>query len=264
MNAALLWKEWREQRWRCVLGTLVLTTLSAGLVRAQLVTTPESVLLVFGPLGLLLAVFLAMGSVATERADRTWEFLRAQPLGPAAILRTKWLVGAGNLAVALLAAGCAAHAAAWSRGLFDLPAPPIYGNRDVPASLGFLLVNSGETLWTLVAFSLVSLLAWYTVLFFILTRARNELHAGLGGVALTLACLAWLLQYSAAHFEVDWLGHSVANALWTSALINPLSPLVFVLDPPGYRLLATGVSVLVWIVGPLWLAGRLERARRLV
>jgi hypothetical protein len=253
MMTALLWKEWREQRWRCVLGTLVVTTLSASLVRAQLVTMPEAVALIFGPIGLVLAIFLAMGSVATERADGTWPFLRARPVGVASLLRIKWLIGAASLTAAFLLAGAGAHVAAWSRGLFDLPAPPLELG---PRYTGALPCgNSAGWMWGLVFLSYVSMLAWYTVLFVLLTRARDELHAGLGGLLLTIACLAWLLQYPASKEVWNW-EPAIRNALWLSALINPLSPLVFLFEPLPYRLLAISVALVLWTVGPLLLMGR--------
>jgi hypothetical protein len=258
VNRALLWKEWREQGWRCVLGTLVLTTLSASLVRAQLVTMPEAVVLVFGPLGLILAIFLAMGSVATERADGTWHFLRAQPIAAARILRIKWLVGAVNLVVTFLIAGGAAYLAARTRGLFDLLPPPANLGPQFAGKLPF--GNSAAWLWALVLLSLVSMLAWYTVLFFILTRARNELHAGLGGILLTLAGLAWLMQYPLMLHGVQENG----GVLWVSGLLNPLSPIAFsFFESAACQLLAVAIALLLWTAGPVWLIGRLDRAGRL-
>lgn len=260
MIGALLWKEWREQGWRCVLGTLVLPTLSASLVRAQLVSMPEAVVLVFGPLGLILAIFLAMGSVATERADGTWRFLRAQPIAAARILRIKWLVGALNLILTFLIAGVAAYLAARSRGLFELARPPAELG---PQFTGIVaLGNSAAWLWTLVLLALVSMLAWYTVLFFVLTRARNELHAGLGGILLTLACLAWLLQYPTSMELARW-DSEVLHVFWIYALLNPLSPIAFLFESAACQLLATAIALLVWTAGPLCLVGRLERAGRL-
>lgn len=259
MNAALLWKEWREQRWRCLLGTLVMATISASLVRAQIVMLPEAVVLVFGPLGLMLAIFLAMGSVATERDDETWDFLIARPIDRARILRLKWLVGAVYLVAALLIAGVAAHAAAASRGLFSIaPVPP-----DLAEQFPSLVPpgNSAGWMWTLVLLSAVSMLAWYTVLFFLLTRARNELHAGLGGVLLTLACLAWLLQYPMSRTLTYSSDAVTPHVLWTCALFNPLSPIAFLFEPAMYRLLTVLIALLVWTLGPLWLIGRLERRR---
>lgn len=260
MRLALLWKEWREQRWRCVLGTLVLAVIAASLVRAQLIPLPESLVIVFGPLGLLLAIFLAMGSVATEREDGTWDFLRARPVPIVTLLRAKWLIGALHLVVAFVVAGAAVYWAARSRRLFALALSPEWldpGPR-VLGSLG----ESATSLWLLVSLSLVAMLAWYTVLFFILTRARNELHAGLRGVLLTLAAVAWMLQYPASRAE--WFTDPpLAKALWTSALLNPLSPLVYILEKPVWQALSVGIALIVWTAGPLWLVGRLERAGRL-
>lgn len=259
MRTALLWKEWCEQRWRCVLGTLVLAVIAASLVRAQLIPLPESLVIVFGPLGLLLAIFLAMGSVATEREDGTWEFLRARPVGTATLLRAKWLIGALNLVVAFAVAGTTVYWAAHSRRLFALPTPPgVELEPRLLASLG----QTVQSLWLLVSVSLVAMLAWYTVLFFILTRARNELHAGLGGVLLTLAALAWMLQYPASR-AVWFSDPAVRTVLWTSALLNPWSPVVFILESPVWQAVSVGVAFVLWIAVPLWLVGRLERGGRL-
>jgi hypothetical protein len=262
MIRAMLWKEWREQRWRCVLGTLVLATMAASLVRAQLIPTPEAVLIIFGPLGLLLAIFMAMGSVATERADDTWAFLIAQPTRRATLLRLKWLVGAVNLLLAFLLAGLAAYAAALSRDAFALPPiPPDFAEqmeRLVPVE------NTAGWLWRSVLLSAAAMLAWYTALFFALTRARNELHAGLGGVLLTLAVLAWALQYGLAKYEdlVPAFHRLVAGVAWVSTLFNPLGSLLFVFEPLKYQLLAIAVALLLWTAGPLWLVGRFEKVGR--
>ena len=257
MIGALLWKEWREQRWRCVLGTLVLTTISAGLVRAQLMMMTEAVWFTFGTLGLLLAVFLAMGSVATERADGTWSFYTARPIRRVDILRAKWLIGAAHLTVALLLAGIAAHLAAFSRGLFDVTAPPPLSAPEL--RMLFSTGNSAGWLWMMVLLAWASLLAWYTVLFFVLTRARNELHAGLGGVLLTLACLAWLLQLPMAYEEGRWVDSPIARGLWASSLVNPLSPLAFGVLPTAAKWLAVAIALPLWVGGTHWLATRLEK-----
>lgn len=258
MRTALLWKEWREQRWRCVLGTLVLAVIAASLVRAQLIPLPEALVIVFGPLGLLLAVFLAMGSVATEREDGTWDFLRARPVGVVTLLRAKWVIGALNLVVAFVVAGTAVYWAAHSRRLFASPLPETDTEPRLLASVG----QTVQSLWLLVSVSLVAMLAWYTVLFFILTRARNELHAGLGGLLLTLAALAWMLQYPAS--RAVWFSEPAARTvLWVSALLNPLSPAVYILENPTWQTVAVAVALVLWVAVPLWLVGRLERAGRL-
>lgn len=263
MIRALWWKEWREQRWRLALAALVLVTISAGLVRAQLVTTDEATLLTFGPLGLLLTIFLAMGSVATERADGTWPFLMAQPLGRATVLRTKWAVGAVHLVAAFLLAGCAAHWAAWSRDLFRLQAVPI----EYALQMGVTAVPGGNSpgwLWSTTCLATISMLAWYTVLFFLLTRARNELHAGLGGMLLTLAVLIWLAQYGMAQVPLGATGFSagVWRLFWFTGIVCPLSPLASFVQPWFVKVIACALAAGLWIGAPLWLVGRLKSPRR--
>src|SRR5260221_12632211 len=94
---ALLRKEWQEQRWRFFLGTVVFSCLLAGLLRAQIIPNGEAALLIYGPVGLVMTIFLAMGSVASERADHTWEFLTVQPVSRAQLLRAKWMMGVAQL-----------------------------------------------------------------------------------------------------------------------------------------------------------------------
>ncbi len=260
MIRAMLWKEWREQRWRFALAGLVMASMSASLVRAQLLTTAEAVALVFGPVGLLLTVFMAMGSVATERADGTWPFLVARPLRRADVLRLKWVIGAAELLATFLIAGAAAHWAAWSRHLFALPPVPPdvaqFMRSPVPAG------NSAAWLWGVVLLSAISMLAWYTTLFFILTRARDELHAGLCGVLLTLVALAWLAQYPVAKMPISLTGWETGQKLlWVSATINPLSPLAFLFESVFLKTLAASAAIALWVVGPVWLIGRFEPAR---
>ena len=107
MRRALLWKEWREQRWRFFLGTFVLSGLLAGLLRAQIIPANEAALLIYWPVGLVMVIFLAMGSVAAERNDCTWEFLTAQPVSRAEVLLAKWRMGflqlIGMITIATLA-----------------------------------------------------------------------------------------------------------------------------------------------------------------
>jgi len=126
------------------------------------------------------------------------------------------------------------------------------------------VANTAGWLWRSVLLSAAAMLAWYTALFFVLTRARNELHAGLGGVLLTLAVLAWALQYGLAKHEelVPAFHRLVAGVAWVSTLFNPLGSLLFVFEPLRYQLLAIAVALLLWTAGPLWLVGRLEKVGR--
>ncbi len=258
MIRALLWKEWREQRWRCLLGVVVMATLAGSLMRAQIVPAAESVILVFGPIGLLLTVFMAMGNVAAERDAGTWRFLLAQPVARANLLRAKWLVGAAFVASMYLIGGAAAHVAAESRGIFDLPQVPNVGAKTMETIVGG---NSAAWLWNVVASAGVSMLAWYTALFFVLTRARNELHAGLGGLLLSIALLVWALQYLGS--QASELGSNVRGLFWYMSMLNPAAPLLAIAEPAVVRLAVFEIAIGVWIIFPVWVIGRrpFERSR---
>lgn len=261
MIPALLWKEWREQRWRMILSVFVLATISASLVRAQLIPTPEAILLSFGVLGLILTIFLSMGSVATERQDGTWPFTLSQPIPRPTILRVKWLIGALNLLIALLFSGLAVTWAAWSRNLYALDGPPAW----LTERVSIITDNPNSALWTwrIIVLSCVSLLSLFTVLFFLLTRARNELHAGLGGILLTFIILAWLLQYLSVRHTGGAFGglHAWEKAFWYSALINPLSPIAFMFESLRVQACAVTLSVTLWTILPLTLIGAADRRR---
>ena len=101
------------------------------------------------------------------------------------------------------------------------------------------------------------MLAWYTVLFFLLTRARDELHAGLGGLLLTLACLAWLAEYPAWQIG-GWSNPTVAAVLQWAAWLNPLAPAGLLLGNRGEPGLAALVGLILWVVGPVFLIGRMR------
>ncbi len=253
---AMMWKEWREQRWRYGVGTLLLAGLSFSVIRAQVVPLIDALLLIYAIVGLGTCVFYATGSVATERADGTWDFLVARPIELGSLLRSKWLVGAAALLAGLLLATVAAHVAAESRNLFRLPAPPA-----APRGLSAPLVQMWESrsaggLWSAAGAASVALLAWYTTLFLLLTRARNELHAGLGGLLLTIAALAWLVQFTFAHDpEINATWRCV---LWQSCMLNPLAAGVFAFDRPAAFALAVALALLLWIATPVWVMGRIR------
>ena len=196
MRAALLSKEWSEQRWRFFLGTIVLSGLLAGLLRAQVIPYTEAALMIYWPAGIVMVIFFAMGSVAAEKSERTWEFLTAQPISRAEILRAKWLMGLMQLVGMMAITTVAGLLAMYSRGFRLMPSTLHMWRADNIADLPKMLSatvgvwSTGHpAIWlcVLAVSATVALTCCYTPLFFILTRARNEFAAALGGILLTIA-----------------------------------------------------------------------------
>ncbi len=248
----LLSKEWSEQRWRFALGALVLCGLMGGLMRAGLIPAREVGLLVYWFAGVLLVIFVGMSPVAGERSDRTWEFLVAQPVSRSDILLAKWFLGLIELVGIIVLATLAGHLASWSRGVphVDLP-PSVLPSRPVwsdPGAVSWWIGSLVGSRWMMAGMATVSLASWYTLLFFLLTRARNEFTAALGGVLLAVVLHAWLAQFL-----------TVYSFMYPIAALNPLATLTLYMAPYTFwkwtPCLAL-VHILLWIVLPVWFVAR--------
>ncbi len=260
LRSALIRKEWQEQRWRFVLGTVVVTALLAGMLRAQIIPPGETSVLIYWMTGVVVVIFLAMAPVAGERADGTWAFLTAQPVPRSEVLIAKWGMGLIHLLGMMIVATVAGVLALWSRGhrgqlLAYESLLPFSLSAGSEGLYRWACQHPSVWLCLLAAVATVSLASWYTPLFFILTRARNEFTAALGGILLTLVLHLWLIQFV---FFLD------VPRIWRLPVaLNPLGPLVLVLSrkvfgPAGFwwLLLMMGVQVGLWIVVPLMIVRR--------
>ncbi len=249
VRTGLLRKEWQEQRWRFFLGTMVLSGLLGGMLRAQLIPFNEATLTVFWPVGIIMVIFLAMGPVASEKSERTWPFLLAQPVSRAEILFAKWAMGLGQLLGMLAIATTVGLLAMWSRGFYGGTSVfnAVRGETAVSVA-AWASAHPGIWFCVLAVASTVALCCWYTVLFIILTRARNEFTAAMGGILLTIAVHAWLAQRLSKSLEIF-------------AILNPLAPLALVADPrylPWLPILLAA-DICLWIVAPLLIVRKLSR-----
>lgn len=250
VRRALIFKEWIEHRWRFALGSIVLSVLLGGMLRAQIIPYNEAAVFVFWPVGTLMTIFLAMGPVAMEKTGHTWEFLLAQPVPRFHILLAKWRMGMYEL----LGMNCIAFVvgllAMWSRGFYgraSLLDNPWEGSK-LRAWLDMVEAHPGGWLFALVMASTAALACWYTFLFFVLTRARNEFTAALGGLLLTIAAHVWLGQWNVV-------------ALRIPVLANPFATFWIFLSPEriSWLPLVIPVQLLLWIGGTLWVVRRLAR-----
>lgn len=252
---ALMTKEWHEQRWRFFLGIFVLTVLNAALLRAQVIPYSEAVMAVYWPVGVMIVVFLAIGPVAGEQEDRTWDFLLARPISRADVLTVKWAMGLLQLIGIMTVATIAGVVAMVSR---EFPARVIplatsYANNEAMASSRGLLewMSSHPVGWLCIVAlaATVGLASLYTPLFLILTRGRNEFAAALAAILLSIVVHLWLGQ-----FAFSWPMRLVAWA-------NPLSPLVAALFLGKQQWLAVTIPlhIVTWIALPIWLMRRMTR-----
>ena len=105
MVRSVLWKEWREQRWKAVFGAVMMVFFTVPFLQAKLTTPREFLSIVSFLGGLLLALYSAMGVFAPERSNGTLPFLASKPIPPATLFACKWFVGWANVAVPLLCGG---------------------------------------------------------------------------------------------------------------------------------------------------------------
>ena len=115
MIRMLIWKEWREQRWKLALGCVLLVGFTLIGLRSRL--APDQTILIMTMFlgGFLFPVLVAMDLVAAERADGTMDSLLGLPVHPSTILTAKLLVAAAACVVPVAAAGLAAWCIAGGR-----------------------------------------------------------------------------------------------------------------------------------------------------
>lgn len=257
-RAAVSLKEWAEQRWRFVLGTLVMTVLLAGLLRANVIPHREAVLLVYWAAGVVMVILLATGAVAPERAAGTWEFLAAQPLSRWDVFLAKWRVGLAELVAMLVIAtlaGAVVLATAGEPALPDAVRIALVSEPAEAVNAWTPTAGSSPVTWLLyiAALSTNALACWYTLLFLLLTGARSEFTAALGGILLAIAVHAWLGQ-----LYVGAPGMGTPSPLMITGLLNPLMPLAAAMStaPIVFWPAIVLFDVSLWILLPLYLARR--------
>lgn len=233
MMRNLLWREWREERWRLAFGCVLLIGSTAVGLRARMASDADTLLLVVLLGGFLMPLLVAVGTIGSDREERSLDYLTALPVAPRSILGAKSVVAlatvlvpiAGALVVALLSAA----------------------GRDMTAARMLLLFG-------LIAWVAVNLVIW--VLAFGAaqpTEARVAVIAiAVLAVWFTHPALAETFTRSRAAFDVLAVPNPVVT-MWTLGLDSrrPWTiPLQFAVQG--------GVLVALWF----WTASRLSPGRR--
>ena len=199
MLKAILWKEWREQRWKMVFGAVMLLFVEGVLFATQLTSEGEIVIVIWVFGGLLFALYSAMGVFAPEWMQRTTTFLGARPIQAWKVFLVKWLVGWLNFAVPLLLCSFIVMLRVW-----------FYSDRSIYVN------SSGVLRGTLSALAATTM--FYTLTCCLAPRKSSEALVGFVGlmVALILILHAAFISFAFYRFPVE---HSFLSEL--AAFINP-------------------------------------------
>ncbi len=102
MLRPLLWKEWHEQRWKLLFGTVILLFFTGTFVAAKMTTSKEVVVVIWIFGGLILSLYSAMGIIAPEKSSHTISFLISKPAKAWEIFACKWFFGWLNFVVPMI------------------------------------------------------------------------------------------------------------------------------------------------------------------
>lgn len=209
MITPILWKEWREQRWKLAFGTVMLIFFTGSFFAARVSSNREVTIVIWVFGGLLLGLYSAMGVFAPERTHRTVTFLAAKPVVPWKVFFVKWLVGWLNMAVPM--AACTVLALVVEHG--NYPA------RRLAAGLA-----GGLGLAT----------AFYTLTCCLSPRRAGEAMVGVCGLLVFLVALIHMFIAEPAYFrQVSQPGFDPSLALQVFVFINPIFWLVLIDHMPG-------------------------------
>jgi hypothetical protein len=106
MKMPVIWKEWRQQRWRMAFSTVMLVGIIGSTAAAHIVSASEVFVVLCLAGALLLPLYSAMGTFAPEQTARTFEFYATKTASPLRVFAAKWFFGWLNTVVPVIAALC--------------------------------------------------------------------------------------------------------------------------------------------------------------
>ena len=228
---SLLWKEWHEQRWKAAFGAAILVAFTVIGLKTRIWRDGEIITMSMIFATVLYPLLVAMGLVATERADGTFGSLMVLPERSWRILTVKLSVAIGTLLIPFILTGFVAWAMA--------------GDRELSKSqiLGVYLLT-----------------AWIAVQVLIWTLAvgigqRTEARVALIGMGLFAFYLFWLFTLSMINRNTTY---------WGGLIIPHYAVFIIEGDPdmPIKRFVILGIQTFV-VAGLLsWTVWRFNRLAR--
>lgn len=230
MIRALIWKEWREQRWRLVFGCVLLMGTTAIGLRAHMIEDVAVLILATMILGgLFLPILAAIEAIGTNREEGSVPFIAALPARSRVVFSVKACVALATVLVPIAGALVVALAMA--------------GGRDVTGTETVFIVSLGAWIGS-------NLVIW-TMAFG--ATQPTEARVGVVGIAILAA---WFVHINAVTTLTR--GHVIARRLIGSP--NPLSSFEtaehLVMPNPDHlviRMLVAQVLLQVTILIMLWL-----------
>ncbi len=273
MNGAiwrsLLWKEWREHRWKLAALVVVVLGLHAWVLDA---TRPGpahyanafwATLFIVVPIG---SAFVAIGLAAGEQSQRTASFMRSSPVDLRGLAIVKLLVGGATIAAIIMLAAvltralvAAADAYSWQSDASSLESLD---------SLRHLYETGG---WFLTALLIgvsvsISLILWMAAP---AVNSKSEVRAGAIGLIVVVACwtlLAWGVYFvnrdaapsSDQRVVIAHLAAMMPGGIWVALIsLDGLAGQSYLLFP----YLATHVPLACWYITHFGHTGDRERSR---
>lgn len=235
MWQALVWKEWREQRWRLYFGTALLATFTVIGLRTRLIPDEHLVSMTIMVGGILFPLMVAMGLVAPERSEGTMVRLLALPVRPWQVLAAKGLVGAAVCAAPILISG--------------LLAMLVAGNRELPWDELIALYGVGSGL-------ALAVFAWFTAAG---VRQPSEARAGIAGI---IVFALWALLIGIGTMIGIEIFHKATQVEWV-AIFSPFGLVMLVeSSAPPAAVIAIQLAMFAAVWG--WAAWRIGKPGKVV
>jgi ABC-type transport system involved in multi-copper enzyme maturation permease subunit len=228
MIRQLLWKEWREQRWKLAFGVVILVGFTAVGLRTRILPDDAVVTLGAGFGGIAFALLAVMGTVAADRYEGTLGQLLALPVRSWVVLLVKTVVGLAVCLGPLVAASILA--------VFTV------GGREVSVSA------MGDRY--LVCAALATALFIWALAFGI--RQPSEARAALAALGVGAA---WLLSMVLLEIARQSSAPVIKVAADGLGYLSPFGASYWRTWPSGHLLVQAAIAVALW----LWAARRFSR-----